>query len=99
MFVISKLNVKTNTCELINMFKTEEECIKCITESLDPSSSNSIYKIKLNNNVKTIEEYSKRQGIIYNSEALINIYQILPLPDKTQYTTSLCTKEEENETC
>lgn len=85
MFVISKLNVKSNSSELINMFKTEEECIKCITENLNPGS---VHKIKLDNNVKTIEELERRKGYLINSEVLVNIYQILPLPENTKYTSS-----------
>lgn len=84
MFVISKLNIKSKSSELINMFKSEEECIKCITENLNPGA---IHKIKLDNNIKTIEEYERKGGYLFNSECLTNIYQILPLPENTKYTS------------
>lgn len=81
MYIITKLNVKTNMVELVNQkqYKDKENALTEIFNNINTQTEKAyINKIK---NEQYIEVYMLKQGVIYNSKELSHIYQILEIDD------------------
>lgn len=82
MFVISKLNIRTNIVELINdgeQYDDHESALTDIFKTID-NQTEKAYINKIKNN-QQIEVYEVHKGVFYDAKSLKHIYQILKLKD------------------
>jgi len=89
MYIITQLDVASNTTKIIQVFPTEQEAINHLhgtVSNLLRSSKDIIVPIICMNN--RVEIYTRQLGWIYNAKVLTSVYKIVNHQDVTTIDSS-----------